>query len=210
MNSLTEFESKRLLRKFGLISCNESTAKDYEEAAAAALEIGYPIVLKISGEGTEHKSELGGVKLGINNQDELSVAFDEILVSNSEVSEFLICEHIEGKREFIAGYHIDKDFGPTIMFGLGGIFAEAISDASFRLLPCSREELLRMVYELKSSALLNEFRSEPDVDLEALADTLEAIAKCGLADPLIEAIDVNPIVISGDRPVAVDALVIKS
>ena len=67
-----------------------------------------------------------------------------------------------------------------------------------------------MVYELKSNALLNEFRSEPDVDLEALADTLEAIAKCGLADPLIEAIDVNPIVISGDRPVAVDALVIKS
>ena len=210
MNSLTEFESKRLLSKFGLISCNESTAKNYEEAAAAALEIGYPIVLKISGEGTEHKSELGGVKLGINNQDELSVAFDEILVSNSEVSEFLICEHIEGKREFIAGYHIDKDFGPTIMFGLGGIFAEAISDASFRLLPCSREELLRMVYELKSNALLNEFRSEPDVDLEALADTLEAIANCGLADPLIEAIDVNPIVISGDRPVAVDALVIKS
>ena len=155
MNSLTEFESKRLLSKFGLISCNESTAKNYEEAAAAALEIGYPIVLKISGEGTEHKSELGGVKLGINNQDELSVAFDEILVSNGEVSEFLICEHIEGKREFIAGYHIDKDFGPTIMFGLGGIFAEAISDASFRLLPCSREELLRMVYELKSNALLN-------------------------------------------------------
>ena len=210
MNSLTEFESKRLLSKFGLISCNESTAKNYEEAAAAALEIGYPIVLKISGEGTEHKSELGGVKLGINNQDELSVAFDEILVSNSEVSEFLICEHIEGKREFIAGYHIDKDFGPTIMFGLGGIFAEAISDASFRLLPCSREELLRMVYELKSNALLNEFRSEPDVDLEALADMLEAIAKCGLANPQIEAIDVNPIVISGDRPVAVDALVIKS
>ena len=155
MNSLTEFESKRLLSKFGLISCNESTAKNYEEAAAAALEIGYPIVLKISGEGTEHKSELGGVKLGINNQDELSVAFDEILVSNSEVSEFLICEHIEGKREFIAGYHIDKDFGPTIMFGLGGIFAEAISDASFRLLPCSREALVRMVYELKSNALLN-------------------------------------------------------
>ncbi|MBC95863.1 hypothetical protein CL649_03230 [bacterium] len=210
MNSLTEFESKRLLSKFGLVSCNESTAKNYEEAAAAALEVGYPIVLKISGDGTEHKSELGGVKLGINNQDELSVAFNNMVVNNSEVSEFLICEHIVGKREFIAGYHIDKDFGPTIMFGLGGIFAEAISDASFRLLPCSREELLRMVYELKSNALLNEFRSEPDVDLEALADTLEAIAKCGLEDPLIEAIDVNPIVISGNRPVAVDALVIKS
>ena len=139
---------------------------------------------------------MGGVKLGINNQDELSVAFDEILVSNSEVSEFLICEHIEGKREFIVGYHIDKDFGPTIMF-VRGIFAEAISA---RHSPASMlsEELLRMVYELKSNALLNEFRSEPDVDLEALADTLEAIAKCGLADPLIEAIDVNPIVISGD------------
>tara|TARA_B100001778_G_scaffold160120_1_gene131558 strand:+ start:7893 stop:8525 length:633 start_codon:yes stop_codon:yes gene_type:complete len=210
MNSLTEFESKRLLNEFGLISCRESTAKNYEEAAAAALEIGYPIVLKISGDGTEHKSELGGVKLGINNQTELSVAFNEMRVSNSEVSEFLICEHIGGKREFIAGYHIDKDFGPTIMFGLGGVFAEALSDASFRLLPCSRAELIRMVHELNSNALLNEFRNEPDVDLEALADTLEAIAKCGLADPLIQAIDVNPIVISGNRPIAVDALIIKS
>ncbi len=210
MNSLTEFESKRLLSEFGLISCRESTAKNFEEAAAAALEIGYPIVLKISGDGTEHKSELGGVKLGINNQTDLSVAFNEMLESNGEVSEFLICEHIAGKREFIAGYHIDKDFGPTIMFGLGGIFAEAISDTSFRLLPCPREELIHMVYELKSNALLDEFRSEPNVDLEALADMLVAIAKCGLADPSIQAIDVNPIVINGNRPIAVDALVLKS
>tara|TARA_Y100001970_G_scaffold33139_1_gene41106 strand:- start:21443 stop:22075 length:633 start_codon:yes stop_codon:yes gene_type:complete len=210
MNSLTEFESKRLLSEFGVISCKEFTAKSYEEAAAAALEIGYPIVLKISGDGTEHKSELGGVKLGINNQTDLSVAFNEMRASNSNVSEFLICEHISGKREFIAGYHIDKDFGATIMFGLGGIFAEAVSDASFRLLPCSREELMRMVFELKSNALLNQFRGEPDVDLEALADMLEAIAKCGLADPVIQAIDVNPIVINGNLPIAVDALVIKS
>ena len=76
-------------------------------------------------------------------------------------------------------------------------------------MPCPREELLRMVHELKSNALLNQFRSEPDVDLEALADILEAIAECGLADSSIQAIDVNPILINGNRPIAVDALVIK-
>ena len=209
MKSLTEFESKRLLNEFGLVSCKESVAKSFEEASSAASEIGYPIVLKISGDGTEHKSELGGVKLGINNEADLSLAYNEMQINNSDVSEFLICEHIAGKREFIAGYHIDRDFGPTLMFGLGGIFAEAFTDVSFRLLPCPREELLRMVHELKSNVLLNQFRSEPDVDLEALADILEAIAECGLADPSIQAIDVNPILINGNRPIAVDALVIK-
>ena len=209
MKSLTEFESKRLLNEFGLVSCKESVARSFEEASFAASEIGYPIVLKISGDGAEHKSELGGVKLGINNEADLSLAYEEMKINNSEVSEFLICEHFAGKREFIAGYHIDRDFGPTLMFGLGGIFAEALTDVTFRLLPCPREELLRMVHELKSNVLLNQFRSEPDVDLEALADILEAIAECGLADPSIQAIDVNPILINGNRPIAVDALVIK-
>ena len=209
MKSLTEFESKRLLNEFGLVSCKESVAKSFEEASSAASEIGYPIVLKKSGDGNEHKSELGGVKLGINNEADLSLAYNEMQINNSEVSEFLICEHIAGKREFIAGDHIDRDFGPTLMFGLGGIFAEAFTDVSFLLLPCPREELLWLVHELMSNVLLNQFRSEPDVDLEALADILEAIAECGLADPSIQAIDVNPILINGNRPIAVDALVIK-
>ena len=107
MKSLTDFESKRLLNEFGLVSCKESVAKSFEEASSAASEIGYPIVLKISGDGTEHKSELGGVKLGINNEADLSLAYNEMQINNSEVNEFLICEHITGKREFIAGYHID-------------------------------------------------------------------------------------------------------
>jgi len=210
MNSLTEFESKKLLSNFGLVSCRESITKTFDEASSAALEIGYPVVLKISGDGTEHKTELDGVRLGINNEDDLSIAFNEMRASNGSVDEFLVCEHVVGKREFIAGYHIDKDFGPTIMFGLGGIFAEVNTDVSFRLLPCSREELKQMPHELKSNALLYKFRGEPDIDLEALADTLEAIAACGLADPSIQAIDVNPLLINGSRPVAVDALVIKS
>ena len=183
MKSLTEFESKRLLNEFGLVSCKESVAKSFEEASSAASEIGYPIVLKVSGDGTEHKSELGGVKLGINNEADLSLAYEEMQINNSEVSEFLICEHIAGKREFIAGYHIDRDFGPTLMFGLGGIFAEAFNDVSFRLLPCPREELLRMVHELKSNVLLNQFRSEPDVDLEALADILRSNCRMWFGRP---------------------------
>tara|TARA_X000000368_G_scaffold202088_1_gene159512 strand:+ start:484 stop:1116 length:633 start_codon:yes stop_codon:yes gene_type:complete len=210
MNSLTEFESKRLLSEFGLVSCKESVVKSVDEACSVALEIGYPIVLKISGEGTEHKTDVGGVKLGIKSEAELRVAFEELLKSNSRVIEFLVCEHISGNREFIAGYHVDKDFGSTIMFGLGGVFAEAITDVSFRLLPCSRDELKLMVSELHSKALLQEFRGEPKVDIEALVDILEAIAACGLSDSEVQAVDVNPILIEGSRPIAVDALVIKS
>ena len=96
------------------------------------------------------------------------------------------------------------------MFGLGGIFTEAITDINFKLLPCTQNDLIQMVSELESSILLKAFRGEPEVNLELLLNMLEAIATCGLSDPGIIAIDVNPIIISNDRPTAVDALVVLS
>lgn len=210
MSSLSEFKSKQFLQSFGLVASKESIVGDIDEACNAATKIGYPVVLKISGDNTEHKSELGGVKLGIQNQNDLRRAFGELQESNRKISEFLVSEYITGKREFIAGYHIDEDFGPIIMFGLGGIFAEAITDTAFRILPCDRKELIEMVHQLKSNKLLEAFRGEPEVDLEALVNILESIAACGLSDPSIIAIDVNPIIIKGNLPIAVDALVIRS
>lgn len=210
MRSLSEFESKQLLESFGLIASKESIVGDIDEACNAAVKIGYPVVLKISGENTEHKSELGGVKLGIQNRNDLRRAFSELQEGNGQISEFLVSEYIAGKREFIAGYHIDEDFGPAIMFGLGGIFAEAITDAAFRILPCDRKELIEMIHQLKSNKLLGAFRGEPEVDIEALVNILESIANCGLSNPDVIAIDVNPIIIKGHLPIAVDALVIKS
>ncbi|MBT96150.1 MAG: hypothetical protein CL431_09290 [Acidimicrobiaceae bacterium] len=210
MRSLSEFESKQLLETYGLVASKESIVSDIDEALDVAEKIGYPVVLKISGENTEHKSELGGVKLGLQNQSDLSIAFEELQESNSQFFEFLVSEYIVGKREFIAGYLIDKDFGPTVMFGLGGIFAEAITDVTFRILPCDREELTAMIHQLKSSKLLEAFRGEPEIDIEALVDVLESIATCGLSNPDVIAIDVNPIIIKNDFPIAVDALVIRS
>ena len=210
MVALTEYESKKLLESFGVRVTRESVVTDFEEACSAAANIGYPIVLKVSGLNTEHKSEIGGVKTGIHDQESLKAAWTELAKISPSISEFLLSEHIDGRREFIAGYHIDPDFGPTIMFGLGGIFTEAITDINFKLLPCTQNDLIQMVSELQSSILLKAFRGEPEVNLELLLNMLEAIATCGLSDPDIIAIDVNPIIISNDRPTAVDALVVLS
>ena len=210
MVALPEYESKKLLDSFGVRVTRESVLTDFEEACSAAAKIGYPIVLKVSGLNTEHKSEIGGVKTGIHDQEGLKAAWTELAKISPSISEFLLSEHIEGTREFIAGYHIDPDFGPTIMFGLGGIFTEAITDINFKLLPCTQNDLIQMVSELQSSILLKAFRGEPEVNLELLLNMLEAIATCGLSDPDIIAIDVNPIIISNDRPTAADALVVLS
>ena len=210
MVALTEYESKKLLESFGVRVTRESVVTDFEEGCSAAANIGYPIVLKVSGLNTEHKSEIGGVKTGIHDQESLKAAWTELTKISPSISEFLLSEHVEGSREFIAGYHIDPDFGPTIMFGLGGIFTEAITDINFKLLPCTQNDLIQMVSELQSSILLKSFRGEPEVNLELLLNMLEAIATCGLSDPDIIAIDVNPIIISNDRPTAVDALVVLS
>tara|TARA_B100001029_G_scaffold176982_1_gene180807 strand:- start:140 stop:772 length:633 start_codon:yes stop_codon:yes gene_type:complete len=210
MVALTEYESKKLLESFGVRVTRESVVTDFEEGCSAAANIGYPIVLKVSGLNTEHKSEIGGVKTGIRDQASLKAAWTELTKISPSISEFLLSEHVEGSREFIAGYHIDPDFGPTIMFGLGGIFTEAITDINFKLLPCTQNDLIKMVSELQSSILLKAFRGEPEVNLELLLNMLEAIATCGLSDPDIIAIDVNPIIISNDHPTAVDALVVLS
>ncbi|MEG3586961.1 MAG: acetate--CoA ligase family protein, partial [Actinomycetota bacterium] len=120
MISLSEFASKRLLNEYGLPITNEFLAKDAEEAVKAASSLGYPVVAKLCGETIQHKTELNGVRLNLQNRTELEVAIAELEDISVDNHEFLIAEQIHGKREFIAGYHIDADFGPVLMFGLGG------------------------------------------------------------------------------------------
>ncbi len=208
--SLSEFESKELLSSYGLQTSKESLVYSSSEAKARAVDLGYPVVLKICGRGIAHKTEIDGIRLNIQNESDLVAAVEELAALGGENPEFLISEQVLGVREFIAGYHVDPDFGPVIMFGLGGIFTELISDVNFRLLPCKRRELQVMIHELETSALLGEFRGEQEISIDTLLDALEAISHCGLDDQRIVSIDVNPIIISNGHPIAVDALVVKS
>lgn len=210
MISLSEFASKRLLNEYGLPITNEFLAKDAEEAVKAASSLGYPVVAKLCGETIQHKTELNGVRLNLQNRTELEVAIAELEDISVDNHEFLIAEQIHGKREFIAGYHIDADFGPVLMFGLGGIFTEVFSDVNFCLIPCERYDIELMINEIKSTPLLGSFRGEEEVSLQDLILALESIAACGLGNPDILSIDVNPLIISKSKPVAVDALVVTS
>tara|TARA_Y100000817_G_scaffold304940_1_gene288481 strand:+ start:95 stop:718 length:624 start_codon:yes stop_codon:yes gene_type:complete len=207
---MSEFSSKKLLHEYGLSITNEFVVKNADQAVEAAKSLRYPVVAKLSSAKIQHKTELNGVRLGIQNSKELEVAIRDLETIGSDVNEFLISEQIQGKREFIAGYHIDDAFGPVLMFGLGGIFTEILSDVNFRLVPCERREIENMINELKASLLLGPFRGEGEVSMQHMIDALVSIADCGLANPEIVSIDVNPIIISNNKPIAVDALVMKS
>ena len=210
MVSLSEFESKKLLHGYGLRTTKEFLVSSPNEALEVAKKFGYPVVAKLCDEGIFHKTEINGVRLNIQNSDELLAAIQELELLGDGNSDYLIAEQINGSREFIAGYHIDKDFGPVLMFGLGGIFAEVLADVNFRLLPTSRDEILTMAKDLSGRALLEAFRGEEAVSIQDLVESLEAIAQCGLDNPSIISIDVNPLIISNTKPIAVDALVIQS
>jgi len=115
---------------------------------------------------------------------------------------------VKGSREFVIGLTRDASFGPCVMFGLGGIFTEALKDVTFRVAPLTREDALDMIDEIKTQKLLGEFRGGPAVDRNALAKALVGVGELGVKHDAIAEIDINPLIICGDKPVAVDALVV--
>ncbi len=208
--SLSEFDSKRIAQKAGVIITREDLATSKEEAVKIAKDIGYPVVLKGSGHKATHKTEMGLVKLRLNNDEEVAAAYEEIMSKGVELDGVLVQEMISGQREFVIGLTRDPQFGPCVMFGLGGIFTEVLKDVSFRVAPITNFDAEEMMNEIKTSKLLDKFRGSPAVDREALKKALIGIANLGLEHDEIAEIDINPLIISGDKPVAVDALVVLS
>jgi acetyltransferase len=205
---LDENESKNILSAAGIETVEEVVVTGLNEALTAADRIGYPVVLKGLLDGIIHKSERGLIVLDIHADDQLGQAFEKLSSTLPPNSRFLIQRHVEGALEFMAGMVRDRQFGPCVMCGLGGVFAEAIADRSFAPAPLSRQEALAMVERLKSSHVLDGWRGQTPADRSALADILVTLAALGLADDRIQEIDVNPLVISGGRPIAVDATII--
>lgn len=207
---LSEFESKQLLRQWGISTVDERLARDADEAVRRANELGYPVAVKLCARGLAHKTERNLVRLGLARDDEVRAASLDVLGRREAAesdAQLLVQRMIAGRRELILGMTRDRQFGPCVMLGLGGILAEAIRDVAFRVAPLTSIDASEMVEELKAAPLLGAFRGEPEIDREALALALVAIGAIGLEHPEIASIDVNPMIVAGRRPVAVDALI---
>jgi len=207
--ALNEYESKRLLKAYGIPVTEERVALTVEEALEAAHAIGYPVALKGSSRTLTHKTEHGLVELGIQGDDALEKAFAAITERGAgQLDGILVQQMVKGDREFVAGLIRDPQFGPCVMFGLGGIFTEVLKDVTFRIAPLTTRDALEMMDEIKARKLLDEFRGKPAVNREVLAATLVNLGKIGLELDQVAEIDINPMIVHGDIPVAVDALVV--
>ncbi len=210
ITALSEHESKQILHAYGIPVVQEIVAATEEDAVAAALEIGFPIVLKGLGTRLTHKTERGLVHTHLKTKAGILSAVESIQHNaGDDLEGFLVQPHILGKREWIAGLSYDDQFGPVIMFGAGGILTEAISDVTFRLAPLSPEDAQEMIDEIKSSPLLEDFRGEKKVDRSQIVRVLTGLSDLAADHPEVFEVDINPLITSPTgKLLAVDALVV--
>ena len=206
--TLSEYDSKQVIQSVGVPITREKLARTRDEAVKFAGDIGYPVVLKGCSDKAAHKTEMGLVKLKLANEDEVTRAYDEIIGRGVDLDGVLVQEMIKGDREFVIGLSRDPQFGPCVMFGIGGIFTEVIKDVSFRVAPLTEMDAEEMIDEIRMKKLLDEFRGSPAVDKKELVKALVGIGELGYKNNEIAEIDINPLIISGSKPVVVDALVV--
>ncbi|MDQ1277615.1 MAG: hypothetical protein QG555_655 [Thermodesulfobacteriota bacterium] len=209
-NTLTEAESKSILKEYGVPVVEEAAVFSVDAAVAAAERIGYPVVLKGLGARLTHKTEKGLVHLNLQDHEQVRAAAVIIVKGAGEdLAGFLVQPMVAGKREFVAGLFCDPLFGPVVMFGLGGIFTEALGDAVFRVAPISDGQAGMMLDELRSRALLGPFRGEERARRQQLIQTITGLSRLGMEQPEITEVDINPLLIRPDGSVcAVDALIV--
>lgn len=208
--TLLESESKLFLKEYGIPVINETITKNIEETVKAAKETGFPVVVKGLGAKLLHKTELGLVQLNLTDSQAVENAAISISEKGGdELEGFLIQPQLKGKREFVAGLFQDDQFGPVVMFGIGGVFAEALSDVTFRIAPLTETDAKQMLDDIKAHSLLGMFRGENAADRDRLIDTLLGLSRIGIEQPYVSEIDINPLIIDPDGSVcAVDALVV--
>jgi len=207
--TLSEFDSKKVLDAYAIPVTKEMVTKTLSDAVKFAEEIGYPVVLKGSSSTLTHKTELNLIELGIKDRDGLEKAYKALEErGGDQLDGILVQQMVKGDREFVAGLIRDPQFGPCVMFGLGGIFTEVLKDVTFRVAPLEKRDAFEMMDEIKAKKLLDEFRGKPAVNRDILADALINLGRIGLEIDEVAEIDINPLIIDGDTPVAVDALVV--
>lgn len=210
----TEVTALEALSAAGIPVMPTRTATTAEEAAKAAAELGLPAVMKIVSPDIIHKSDVGGVKLGLASEEAVSAAFADMMqevaakAPDAKLEGVLLAPMITGGVETIIGVHVDPVFGPAIMFGLGGVFVEVLKDVSFRLAPFDEAEARRMIDEIRGRAILDGVRGAPPADVDALATALSALSRFAAAhrDELVS-VDVNPFVVLPEGAMALDAVI---
>jgi len=207
--TLTEYESKQVLREYGIPVTREIEVDNRESLREAIEKIGFPLALKGCGPSLSHKTERNLVHVDIRSKKEAKKAFEEILKQvKNEGGTVLVQEMVKGRRELVVGMTRDAQFGPCVMFGLGGIFTEILKDITFRAAPLERKDALKMMQEIKGRKILEGVRGLPPADLDELSQLLINVGKIGLEQTDVREIDINPVILDGSRPVAVDALVV--
>lgn len=201
---LNFWETKKLLEKYRIPFCQSCLVQTKKEALKEADRIGYPLVLKISSPKILHRSEIGGVKVGIRNKEELERAFEEMEKIPGEKEGIILQKMLSG-IEVAMGVKRDPQFGPVLLFGLGGIFIELLEDISLRICPVSQKEARKMILEIKGARIFFGFRNLPKVEIKTLAQTLVSLSQLAVGEREIREIDLNPVICRGEEIKVVDA-----
>jgi len=211
---LTEIESKELLRQAGIRVIDTRLALSREEASSISRQFGFPVVLKIASPDIVHKSDAGGVKLGLKTTKQVGKAYDDILLTVRQRHPQAMIQGVSVQKmarpgvEVIIGMSKDAQFGPVLMFGLGGILVEVLKDVSFRIVPLTKRDAGEMIREIKGYPLLEGYRGQEPVDVSNLEELLLKVSDFVEQNPEVKELDLNPIFAYSDGAVAVDARLI--
>jgi len=213
---LLEHESKQVLAAWDIPTTRVELARDAAEAVKAARELKYPVVMKIASPDIIHKSDAGGVRVGLSSELEVREAFEEIMDSAREykpkakILGVTVQEYMHRAREVIVGTVQDPTFGATVMFGLGGVWVEVLKDVSFRLAPLTVVDAKEMISEIKGYPILAGIRGELEADIDAIVDILQKAGQLAQEFPEIVEMDINPIFVfdRGKGATAIDARII--
>jgi acyl-CoA synthetase (NDP forming) len=211
---LTEVESKEVLKQAGISIIETKLATSGGEAISISREFGFPVVLKVASPDVVHKSDAGGVKLGLRTAKQVGKAYDQILQAirqnypQARIQGVAVQKMARPGVEVIIGMSKDAQFGPVLMFGLGGILVEVLKDVSFRIVPLAKRDAAEMVREIKGYPLLEGYRGQEAVDVSYLEELLLKVSDFAEQNPEVKELDLNPVFAYSDGAVAVDARVI--
>lgn len=211
---LTEVESKELLKQAGIDIIDTRLATSREEAISISRKLGFPVALKVASPDIVHKSDAGGVKLGLGTAREVGKTYADILAAVGQKHPQARIQGVSVQKmarpgvEVIIGMSKDDQFGPVLMFGLGGILVEVLKDVSFRLVPLAKRDAAEMVREIKGYPLLEGYRGQEAVDISYLEELLLKVSDFVEQNPEVKELDLNPVFAYSDGAVAVDARVI--
>jgi acyl-CoA synthetase (NDP forming) len=211
---LTEVESKEFLKQAGISIIDTKLATSKEEAISISRQFGFPVALKIASPDIVHKTDAGGVRLGLRTAKQVGKAYEDILAAVSQKHPQARIQGVAVQKmarpgvEVIIGMSKDAQFGPVLMFGLGGILVEVLKDVSFRIVPLARRDAAEMLREIKGYPLLEGYRGQEAVDVSHLEDMLLKVSDFAEQNPEVKELDLNPIFAYSDGAIAVDARII--